>query len=94
MPEVFRKGVHIIPIKISQGNRGECGKITLKSPVTLDACVSSANAWAVGDTFVVKPRGSPNVWKLYRVQGGRGCIQLYEHSELEPVLAYARLLYG
>lgn len=88
MPEVFRKGAHV------RGPDGSWSK--LRTPVTVSACANSVNCRFIGAMFMVKPRGSPNIWKVYRVRS-----YIYDEPELvfkdpdeDVARAWMALTYG
>jgi hypothetical protein len=86
MPEVFRKGAHVI---MPDGTHH-----TIKKPVTPSICATRARVYAVGMMFIVKPRGSPNRWKVYQMVSIYNPKQVFMHEDLDVVRAWVALIHG
>lgn len=84
MPEVFRKGAHVV------GPDGR--QFTVKQQVTPAGCVHLLGAiHHIGVRFFVKPRGSPCVWKVYEDAGWGNLRQVFKHEDLDVARAWEAL---
>lgn len=85
MAEVFRKGAHIV----------RCADMvtikTIKHAISAASCGEHAGARFAGERFMVKPRGSPCIWKVYEVLVWRDVRQIFKHTDLDVVRAWLAL---